>query len=228
MASAVALCFARQIADALGALHSAGAVHGDLTPESILLTDIDEVKLADLGAAPLALRGLVEGGVLRAASRPEARKYAAPERLDGSPVDARTDVFAAGVIIREMLEGQGPRRAPGDEDKGLPVFLKALITKTTARDPADRYVSMAELSDAVNEAWNDLLEQGREGAELEHALATLAEVLGNGSGGEEGEEGEEGEGEEGEEGEGEEGEGEVDLEALLQKLANAVRGTDKA
>jgi serine/threonine-protein kinase len=199
MSSAVALCFARQIADALGALHGAGKAHGELEPESILLSDIDEVKLADLGAAPLAS---AQGAVTARRPGPEARRYAAPERLRGDPADARSDVFAAGAILREMLEGARGARPP----RALPDFLQGVIEKATATAPAERYLSMEALGDAVNEAWNELLDHSREGAELEQALATLAQALG--SGGEEGED------------------APADLEALLQKLAAAVRGTE--
>jgi serine/threonine-protein kinase len=207
MSSAVALCFARQIADALGALHGAGAAHGELSPESILLTDIDEVKLADLGVAP-RIRG---GGAISAGERTgEALDYVAPEQLRGGPVDALVDIFAAGAMLREMLEGSGAPRA----SRALPDFLRDLIEKATAPDPGERYSSMAALGDAVNDAWNDLLEQNREGAELEQALAMLAQALGGGGGGEE---------------EGEDPATAADLEALLQKLASAVRvaGEDK-
>ena len=209
MSSAVALCFARQIADALGALHGAGAAHGELEPESILLSDIDEVKLADLGAAPLAA---AQGGPVVAARKPgpEARRYAAPERLRGDPADARSDVFAAGAILREILEGPAARGAR--RTRALPDFLRDVIEKATAPDPEERYSSMEALGDAVNNAWNALLDQSREGAELEQALATLAQALGSGGGGGGG-------GEESED-------APADLEALLQELATAVRETE--
>lgn len=83
MPTAVALCFARQIADALEALHAAGAAHGELSAQSLLLTEIDEVKLADLGWAPLTR---------------------------GEPLDASVDVLAAGAVLREMAEGKGGSR----------------------------------------------------------------------------------------------------------------------
>jgi hypothetical protein len=114
-------------------------------------------------------------------------------------------VFAAGAILREMLEGPGARGAR--QKRALPDFLRGIIEKATAPDPGERYSSMEAFGDAVNEGWNELLDQNREGAGLEQALAVLAQALGDVGGGGEGED------------------SPADLEELLQKLAKAVKGS---
>lgn len=116
---AVGLCFARQVVDAVGALHSTGAAHGALTPESILLTEIEEVKLVDLGDAPLEGRGYkgrrlahAEASAARYGEEPEpSLRYAAPELLRGARADERTDVYSVGVVLYEMLAGTHPLEA---------------------------------------------------------------------------------------------------------------------
>jgi eukaryotic-like serine/threonine-protein kinase len=200
---AVGLCFARQIADALGALHGTGAAHGALTPESILLTEIEEVKLVDLGDAPLTARGRTT-----ARSRPDARPpllYAAPEQLRGAPADERADVYSAGLILYEMLAGRNPFASPGARRsevkgkraravrvgeplplpsvvRGFPASTWELIAKAIAADPSARFASMEAFGDAINDAWNALLEHNRAGAELNAALSLLAQALDVGTG----------------------------------------------
>jgi eukaryotic-like serine/threonine-protein kinase len=217
---AVGLCFARQIVDAIGTVHAIGGAHGALTPENLLLTEIEEVKLVDLGDAPLIARGLKVGARFarskasgaeadRADGSDEVRspsmRYAAPELLRGAPADARADVYSAGVILYEMLAGEHPfapasagRRAktravelPGRSldppplpaiIRGFPTSTWEIIAKAIAREPSARFASMEELGDAINEAWNVLLDESRAGAELNAALSLLAQALQVGGG----------------------------------------------
>lgn len=180
MPAAVALCFARQIVDALEVLHAAGAAHGELSAQSLLLTEIDEVKLANLGWAPLTR---------------------------GEPLDVSADVLAAGAVLREMAEGKGRARV----ERRFPDPFLAIVERATAPDPEERYSSMAALGDAVNEAWNELLEQSRGGSNLEQAISSLAQALGSS----------------GEEEEGKDPAAAGELEELLQKLVSAVKTAEK-
>jgi serine/threonine-protein kinase len=217
---AVGLCFARQIVDALGTVHAVGGAHGALTPKNLLLTEIEEVKLVDLGDAPLVARGLKVGArfarskALGAAAdgadasdeaRPPSMLYAAPELLRGAPADARADVYSAGVILYEMLAGEHPfapasagRREKARAEprpgrrldpiplpsiiRGFPASTWETIARAMALEPSARFTSMDALGDAINEAWNVLLEESRAGAELNVALSLLAQALQVGSG----------------------------------------------
>jgi hypothetical protein len=148
----VALCFVRQIADGAAAIHAAGAAHGDLRPESILLTDIDEVKLCDLGpSVPIC----------------------APD-----PGNVSADIRAVGLILAEMLAGRRLDAASlGEALAEAPAYARELIEKAVLADPGSGFASMTDFSDAVNEAWNQLLQDNRAGVELRKALDMLAGVI---------------------------------------------------
>lgn len=149
---AVALCFVKQIADGSAALHAAGAAHGDLRAESIRLTEIDEVKLCDLGpGAPLS----------------------SPERGD-----VAADIRALGLLFAEMLAGCPVTAASiGDALSGTSPHLRRLIQRAVLGGMTDSFGSMTEVSDALEEAWSHLLQETRSSAGLKRALAQLSDAL---------------------------------------------------
>jgi serine/threonine protein kinase/Flp pilus assembly protein TadD len=109
-----ALRLALAIVDALAVLHRHGIVHRDLKPSNIFVTATG-VKLVDFGLARPPLTGGGDGdaetaavGVTRAGVLMGTPHYAAPEQLSGEPFDARADIFAAGVILFQMLAGKLP------------------------------------------------------------------------------------------------------------------------
>lgn len=160
---AEAIHIVAEVADALAAAHRAGLVHRDIKPGNILIRDDGQVLVTDFGIAKLRDRagdhtqtGMVVGTV----------KYLAPEQVEGRPVDARTDVYALGVVLYEALTGRPPFQAETDTATalarlhrdpllprqlrpGIPKELEAVVLRALARDPAGRYSSAAELRAAL-------------------------------------------------------------------------------
>jgi serine/threonine protein kinase/tetratricopeptide (TPR) repeat protein len=165
------LRYATEIADALDKAHSKGVTHRDLKPGNIMLTSTGS-KLLDFGlaklrrdAGPLGLfSGLptpadtisAPGAVLGTLS------YMAPEQLEGREVDARTDIFAFGTVVHEMITGkkafagQGGasviaailKEAPAplaQSNPGVPAELECIVAKMLAKNPNDRYAAAADI-----------------------------------------------------------------------------------
>ena len=163
---AQALGILEPVAAALAAAHAAGLVHRDVKPENVLLADAGTVKVADFGLARAmeastltANAGIILGTV----------SYLAPEQVTQDDVDARSDVYAAGVCLFEMLTGTVPFTgdspikvayrhvheqvpAPSSVVAGLPAVLDDLVMRATAREPQERYPDGAALGAAVRQA----------------------------------------------------------------------------
>ena len=164
-----ALRIAGDIAEALDAAHRQGIVHRDLKPGNVMLTPTG-VKLLDFGLARLRepdARDDPSAAPTRAALTAEGSllgtlQYMSPEQLDGKPVDARSDVFAFGATLYEMLTGVRPFDGDGqasvigailkDEPAplrevrpGLPRQLDRLVRTCLAKDPNDRWQTMRDL-----------------------------------------------------------------------------------
>ena len=150
MAPAKALTLIEPVLSALAAAHSAGLIHRDVKPENVLLADDGRVKVADFGLAraiSAETQHTATGGVLIGTV-----SYLAPELVVDGRADARSDVYAAGVLIYEMLTGRKPHEgdspiqvaykhvhedvpAPSDTIPGIPAYVDALVARATARDP---------------------------------------------------------------------------------------------
>ena len=125
-----------QIARAAEAAHAASVVHRDLKPENVVLAKNGLVKVLDFGLA---------AAIDSAHGWAGTPGYMAPE-LGGAAADARSDQFAIGVMLVELLTGERP---PSRSVDGLPPSLRAIAQRALAEDPANRFPSAAALADAL-------------------------------------------------------------------------------
>jgi eukaryotic-like serine/threonine-protein kinase len=155
-----ALDLARQVCGALAYLHDQGVVHRDIKPENILVTPGGQAKILDFGIALFeGERRLTWMGLSNAIGTPD---YMAPEQIRGRRGDPRTDIYALGLMLYEMLTGHlpwessNPRallRAKMNEEPRAPSYyvhpfdpsLEAIILKAIERDPRARYGSARQL-----------------------------------------------------------------------------------
>jgi serine/threonine-protein kinase len=160
VATDLALDFARQTCDALVYLHKKGVFHRDIKPENILVTAAGKVKILDFGIALFeSARRLTWAGLSNAVGTPD---YMAPEQIRGRRGDSRTDVYALGTMLYEMLtchlpyDGSNARallrskvseeaRPPSYYVPGFDPSLEAIIMKAVARSPRDRYETAAAM-----------------------------------------------------------------------------------
>jgi eukaryotic-like serine/threonine-protein kinase len=148
---AEAVAIASEIASGLAAAHERGIVHRDLKPANILLTASGMVKIGDFGIA----RSLTDVALTRTGEVFGSPPYVAPEQLTGAPVDARTDLYALGCVLFEMLAGRPPfigedpvaltyqhvHTEPVRVDAlipGIPQVLGTLVHGLLAKDPVER------------------------------------------------------------------------------------------
>lgn len=155
-----ALNIARQLCAALEAAHAEGVIHRDLKPQNILVDHNDHVYVSDFGLAK-SLEG--DLGMTRTGQFLGTPRYMSPEQVDLSHVDARSDLYAFGLILCELVTGTLPfehvdstmqmmyqrvHEPPKDPKKlnpELPDYLAKIIQKCLERDVALRYQSAAEI-----------------------------------------------------------------------------------
>ena len=155
-----ALAMAQQVAAALAHMHGQGVVHRDLKPENILLTPVGQVKIVDFGIAlDKSARRLTWVGLSNTVGTPD---YIAPEQVGGRRGDGRSDIYALGTILYEMLTGGLPFAGPNalaimraktdDEPRPLTYYvpdldphLEAIVLRAIERLPRDRYQTVGEL-----------------------------------------------------------------------------------
>ena len=159
-----ALAVLEPVLAALAAAHTAGMIHRDVKPENVLISDDGRIKVADFGLARAVnaeTQHTATGGVLIGTV-----SYLSPELVVDGKADARSDVYAAGVLLYEMLTGHKPHQAdspiqvaykhvhedipaPSLRVRGLPPYVDALVARATARDkdlrPSDARVLLHQV-----------------------------------------------------------------------------------
>ncbi|MCC7157103.1 MAG: serine/threonine-protein kinase [Bryobacterales bacterium] len=162
-----ALAVAVQIADALDRAHRAGVTHRDVKPDNIMLTR-DGVKVLDFGLAkpPSGKPGPSEETLTQALTAEGTvlgtPQYMAPEQFEGREADARSDVWAFGAVLYEMVTGRkafqgksyaslvgailGGEPAPMAVKPFTPVWLERLVRRCLSKDPEERWQSMRDIA----------------------------------------------------------------------------------
>jgi TonB family protein len=151
----------RQICAGLAEVHAQGIVHRDLKPENVMLEHTGIVKLMDFGIARTLAGGItMTGGVIGTPA------YMAPEQAEGKTIDARTDIYALGLVMYEVFTGTSAFRgdtpvevalkqiretpsAPRVLAPELPDWLDAAIMRCLEKDPAQRFQSVEDLDVAL-------------------------------------------------------------------------------
>ena len=157
-----ALAVAQKVCGALAVAHAAGLVHRDIKPSNIMINDDGQVKVADFGIA----RATEEDTTTQPGVILGSAAYLSPEQASGGDLDARSDLYGLGCVVYEMLTGQTPFTGESavalaiqhvERDPYPPSMLRpeldptldALIERAIAKDPADRFQSAAEMSQAI-------------------------------------------------------------------------------
>lgn len=156
-----AIKIALQIASALEYIHSHGVVHRDLKPENIMVDETDHIKLIDFGiAASAGARRLTFAKFSQTMGTPD---YISPEQVKGKRGDARSDIYALGVMLYEMLTGKVPFTGPNafiimnerllnnpvpprEIDPAITPQMQEIIYRAMEREPANRYQSAREFA----------------------------------------------------------------------------------
>jgi len=156
-----AVRIALAICDALDYIHSHGVVHRDLKPENIMVDAQDRIKLIDFGiAANVGSRRITFAKLSQTMGTPD---YISPEQVRGKRGDARSDLYALGVMLYEMLTGKVPFTGPNafvimndrllnnpipprEIDPAISPQLQEIIYRALEREPKNRYASAREFA----------------------------------------------------------------------------------
>lgn len=155
-----ALEFAQGVLDALSYSHKAGIVHRDIKPANVMLTPSGQIKVMDFGIARAVAD--TSSTMTQTAAVIGTAQYLSPEQARGETVDARSDIYSAGCLLYELLVGRPPfqgdspvsvayqhvREAPVPPSQLDPMItpgMDAIVLKSLAKDPADRYQTAAAM-----------------------------------------------------------------------------------
>ena len=186
----------QQLLGALAATHALGIVHRDVKPSNVLVRRDGLVKLGDFGVVRFA------GAPASAATQehaPGTAEYMSPEQVQSGPLDARADLYAAAIVLYEMLAGRTPFPGGGGRPEFLvrkdqvdarpppvraflpqaPPIVDALFARALAKQPADRFESAIEMGGAFRSALGlPDTPEWRAQADIASAARTIVDTLG--------------------------------------------------
>ncbi len=161
--------YATQIAEGLKAAHEKDVTHRDIKSANIMITDKGQIKIMDFGLAK------VRGGaqVTKVGTTLGTAAYMSPEQAQGMKTDHRTDIWAFGVVLYEMLSGQMPfpsdyeqaviysilneePKSPNQLRSDVPISLDKLILKTLEKDKENRYKNFQEILNELKAPSNEI------------------------------------------------------------------------
>jgi serine/threonine protein kinase len=166
-----AVLYVAQAIEAIAEAHSIGIVHRDLKPSNLFLTRRPDgtplVKVLDFGISKAAMPGTLDGAVTTTSAVLGSPMYMAPEQMIASrEVDSRTDVWALGVVLYQLLTGRGPfngttmtelcarilqePHSPVRASRAdVPVEIEAVVSRCLEKDRTRRFASVADLAEAL-------------------------------------------------------------------------------
>jgi len=152
-----------ELLDALQYSHAHGVVHRDVKPANMILARNGQVKVADFGIARIESSSMTQVGTVLGTPA-----YMSPEQLIGQPVDARSDIYSAGVVLYQLLTGDRPYHGsmtvilhkalntdvvpPSRLSVTVPEAFDAVVARAMAKRPQERYAAAAEFAAAIHEA----------------------------------------------------------------------------
>ncbi len=177
-----------QVCAGLQAAHSEGVIHRDLKPGNIMRDHAGRVVIMDFGLA----RSLQGDGMTQTGMMIGTMEYMSPEQAMGKELDARSDEFAVGLILYELLSGFMPYQADSaiaslvkrtqervvplvSIDSSIPVELNDIVCRCLERDPQERFGSVQELAEEL-EVWQGKRPQGGQSTVRRPAVPHIAEV----------------------------------------------------
>ena len=156
-----------QLLGALASIHALGIIHRDIKPSNILVRPDGLVKLTDFGIAQLPTRRRGNTGNVA----PGTGAYMSPEQVTASPTDARSDLYAAAIVLFEMLTGSTPFESPERSEMQVriaqvneipaalssmvantPAVLDVFFARSLAKDPQHRYPTAVAMGEAIRSA----------------------------------------------------------------------------
>lgn len=159
-----ALEFTQGVLDALSYSHKAGIIHRDIKPANVMLTTSGLVKVMDFGIARAVSD--TSSTMTQTAAVIGTAQYLSPEQARGETVDARSDIYSAGCLLYELLVGRPPFQgdspvsvayqhvreipvAPSTLDAEVTRAMDAVVLKSLAKEPAERYQTASEMRDDI-------------------------------------------------------------------------------
>src|SRR6202022_3005509 len=193
------------VLQALDYAHKHAVVHRDMKPENVLLSDEGMVKVADFGIARLTDDTEVGGMATKTGTTVGTPQYMSPEQVSSSKVDGRSDLYSAGIMFYELVVGeppftatdadgpftlmakhvQAPPKPPSVHRPGLDAELEAVILKSVAKRPEDRFQtgqefdeSISRIADRLYPGWRRSLEPGADLSKMVPGAMPAAQPIG--------------------------------------------------